>query len=121
MGGDFAGMAEEFGEIIEGVRLIELAGVDQAHEHVADAGPILREIEKRILAMADRFFQSPLADVIVQRGSGFVQKERQLLPVSEQIIDGGAQSRVRLDELFVELPMQPTLQFRHRRLAVGLM
>ena len=60
MGGDFAGMAEEFGEIIEGVRLIELAGVDQAHEHVADAGPILRAIEKRILAMADRFFQSPL-------------------------------------------------------------
>jgi len=39
MGGDFAGMAEEFGEIIEGVFLIELAGVDQAHEHVADAGP----------------------------------------------------------------------------------
>ena len=79
-------MAEEFGEMIEGVRLIELAGVDQAHEHVADAGPVLRAIEKRILAMADRFFQSPLADVIVQRGSGFVQKERQLLPVFEQII-----------------------------------
>lgn len=48
MGGDFAGMAEEFGEIIEGVCLIELAGVDQAHEHVADAGPVLRAIEKLV-------------------------------------------------------------------------
>jgi hypothetical protein len=58
-------MLLQLGEVVEGVGPAEFAGVNQAHEQIADASPILGLIEERVLAMQDGFFQGPLADVVV--------------------------------------------------------
>ncbi len=49
MGGDIAGVANEGGQVVEGVGLIEFAGVDQAHEDVAHSRSRSRAVEQRFL------------------------------------------------------------------------
>ena len=95
------------GEIVERVHLAQLAGVDQAHVHVADAGAVGGFIKQRILAMQDRLFQCSLADVVVQRSAGLAGEQREVLPTLEHVIDRRAQRGIRFDELFIELPLQP--------------
>lgn len=108
------------GEVIEGIGPAEFAGVNQAHEQVAHAGAAEGLIEKGVLAVKDRPFQRPFADIIVERGTRHAQEKRQLRPVLQQIPDGLAQRRVRLDQPLVELPHKPDVKFLHDRTAVGL-
>ena len=53
-------------------------------------------VEQGILAMQNRPFQGPFCDVIVQRGRGLPEEQRQGLPVPQQIRDCVAQPGVRL-------------------------
>ena len=91
MSRDFGGVTEQFAQVIERVDLVQFAGVDQAHKHVADASAVRGFVEQRILPMYDRLLQRPLANIVVQRRAGLTQKQRQLLPVLEQIIHRPAQ------------------------------
>ena len=53
-------------EVVEGIDAIELAGVDQAHEEVADLGSVERFVTQGVSPVEDRRFQSPFADIIVR-------------------------------------------------------
>jgi len=58
----------QLSQIIERIGSVQLAGVDQAHEQIADAGAIQRLIEERVLAVQDGFLQSALDDVMPRPG-----------------------------------------------------
>ena len=68
MGRDFFGMAHQLGQIVEWVHLVQFAGVDQAHVHVADASPVLCFEEQGILAVEDGFFDAR-SHTLLSRGA----------------------------------------------------
>jgi hypothetical protein len=62
---DFLRMALQLGQIVEGVGIAQLTSVNQAHEEIADIGPIQRPIEQGILPVKNCPLQCPLDDIIV--------------------------------------------------------
>ena len=44
-------------EIVEGIHILQFAGVDDGHEDIPDPGSVFGFIEERILAVQDRLFQ----------------------------------------------------------------
>ncbi len=58
------GVALQFGEIVEGIGAAQFAGVDQAHEKIADLGAIERAVKQCILAMEHRAFQHLFAEIM---------------------------------------------------------
>ena len=50
-GGQFPGVALQLDQVVEGVSSTQLAGVDQAHEQIADLRPIEGAIEQGVLSM----------------------------------------------------------------------
>ncbi len=111
-------MPLQLGQVVERIGVIQLAGVDQAHEQIADAGSVLGLVEQRILAVQNRFLQGPLADVVVQRSTRLTQEQSQLLPVPQHVLDGATEGRIGLCQLLVQLPFQPIVQLLHRRPAL---
>src|SRR5262245_1239317 len=83
-GRDLVGVPLQLGQVVERVGLVQLAGVDQAQEQVADAGPVLRLVNQRMLAVQKDLLQGPLADVVVQQRLGLTQQQRQILHVPRQ-------------------------------------
>jgi hypothetical protein len=63
-------MALQFDQVIEGVCAAQLAGVDQAHEQIADLGTVQGAIKQGILSMENGALQGSFYEVIVQRGPG---------------------------------------------------
>jgi len=64
----------QFGEILEGLGLVQFAGMDQTHEQVSHAGPIVGLVEVGVLAMQDCFLEGLFAYVVVQGGSWVSEK-----------------------------------------------
>ena len=50
-------MLLQLGEVVEGIGLAELAGVDEAHEDVPDVGAVERLVEQGVLPVEDRSFR----------------------------------------------------------------
>ncbi len=111
--GDCRGVAQELGQIVERVLPCELAGMDQAQKHIPNVGTVFRLEEIGILPVEDSAFQRTLADVVIQRSLGNSQKAGELLPVLEQVLNGLADPRAGLDELFGDLLLTPALEFLH--------
>ncbi len=63
-----AGVFCESLKVVKGVDAVELAGVDQAHEQVADACAVERLVKHRVLAVQDRLFQGTLTDIMPTPG-----------------------------------------------------
>src|SRR5579871_6046794 len=84
----------QLGQVIERVGVVQLAGVDQAHEQVADAGAVLGLVKKGILAVKDGFLQCTFGDIIVQRGTCLTQEQGELVPVPKHGADGTTQGRI---------------------------
>ena len=61
-------MALQFCQVVERIRPIQLACVDQAHEEIARARSIQRLIEQGIPAIQNRFLQGALDDVMPRAG-----------------------------------------------------
>ena len=74
-------MPLQLGEVVEGIGSIQLAGVDQAHEQIADTGAVQRSVEERVLAVQNRFLQGTLDDVVVERCAWLLEEKRQPRPV----------------------------------------
>jgi len=51
----FRGVPQQFGEIVERIGAVELAGMNQAHKQITDPGAVQGLIEQRILAVQDGF------------------------------------------------------------------
>src|SRR5208283_5639494 len=95
--------------------------MNQTHEQVAHLRPVQRAIKQSILPVQNSSLQSPLDDVVVERGSRFPQEQSQSLPVPQQIRDGLAQPRVGLRLALGKLRFQPVMELLHDRAAVLLM
>ena len=91
IGRHFRGVALQFGEVVEGVGAAQFAGVDQAHEKIADLGAIERAVKQCILAVEHSTFQHLFAKIIINRRARLAQKYRQALPVPQHIVDRLAQ------------------------------
>ena len=70
----------QFGEVVEGIGLIQFASMDQAHEQVPHLGTVLRLIEQTILSMQNAFLQSPLDEVRIQRRARLAEEQGQPSP-----------------------------------------
>src|SRR3954470_5869849 len=80
-------VSPQLGQVVERVGTVQLAGVDQAHEQVADGGAVPRLVEQGVLAVQDGLLQGPLAQIVVQRRTGLTQEQRQRTPVPEHVTD----------------------------------
>lgn len=49
------GVLLHLGQIVERIGVVQLAGVDQAHEQIAHPGTIQHPIEQRVFPVQDRF------------------------------------------------------------------
>ena len=65
VGGQRAGVLLQFGEVVEGINVVEFAGVNQAHKQIAHPRPVQRLKKVRIFAMQNRFFEGPFANVVI--------------------------------------------------------
>ena len=59
-------MLLKLGEILEGIDLIQLTGVDQTHEQVTHASSILCLVEVGVLTMKFRFLGGHLIEVLLE-------------------------------------------------------
>ena len=89
--GQFFAVLLQFGQILKGIGLTKLAGVNQAHEQVSNMGTVLGFVEERVLAVQNRFLQGSFANIIIKWRSSLPQKQRQLLPVILHVGDGLAE------------------------------
>jgi hypothetical protein len=55
-------------EIFKGIDVAKIAGMDQAHEHIADVGPMLGLEKQRIFPVQDRLFKRLFAKVMPTAG-----------------------------------------------------
>jgi hypothetical protein len=53
-------------QVIEGVDLPQVAGVDQAHEHIADEDAMLGFVEEGVFPVEDSLFQRPFTKLFVE-------------------------------------------------------
>ena len=113
-------MLLQFGEILEGVDLVQLAGVDQTHEQVSHAGPILGLVEAGVLAMQDRLLQGLFANIVVERCSGVPEEEGQRIAMLEHVGGCLAQTAVGFELVLLYLFGQRALDLGHLRAAFGL-
>jgi len=65
----------QLGEVIEGIGVIQFAGVDETHEQIAHLGAVRGLIEQTILPMQNAFLQCPFNDVRIQRRAGLAEEE----------------------------------------------
>ena len=75
-------------EIIEGILPAQAAGLNDAHEEVADFRAIHRFIDQGVIAVSDRGFQDSLTDIVVEWGSRLVQEQCQLIPPLQDVMEG---------------------------------
>ncbi len=61
-------------QIVEGIDVRKLTGIDQAHKQIADTSTTLGFIEQRIPAMQNCFLQGTLNNAAVERGAGNAQE-----------------------------------------------
>ena len=100
--GDLDVVALQRDQVFKRILAVELGGVDQAHEDVADMGAVLRLEEHGVLAVQDGLLQCPLADIVIQRSSGHTQEQGQGLPV----LRTGDSIAVVITELWLRIPQR---------------
>ena len=62
--------------------------MDDAHEEIANFRARHCFEKQGVVAMPDRSSQDSLTDVVIERGPGFVKKERQLTPAFQDVLEG---------------------------------
>lgn len=75
VGRERVGVALQRGQILKRIHALQLAGVNQAHEEIADARAVRRLIKEHVFSVKDRFLQASLDDVVVERRTGLAQKQ----------------------------------------------
>src|SRR5580700_5872327 len=99
---------------------MELGGVNERHEDVADVGAALASVEERAFAISDGHLEGSLGDVVVEGGTWFSQEERELLPALEKVVEGLPEVGVGLDAFFSELGRHAGADLLHEGGALGL-
>jgi len=61
--GQLGGVLLQLGEIVEGIGVVQFAGVDQAHEQITHVGTLLGLIEQVVCGAKDGFLLGPLDEV----------------------------------------------------------
>ena len=55
-------------QVVEGIDIPQVAGVNQAHEHITDEGAMLGLVEKGVFPVEDGLFQDLLTEVMPTAG-----------------------------------------------------
>jgi len=97
----FLGVVLECVEILQWIGGAESAGVDQAHEHIAQPGAVLSLIGHGVLPVENGHFECAFADIVIQRRPGLAQEQGQGVPVLKQVVEGLAEPGVRFHPLLV--------------------
>ena len=92
-------MALERHQIFEGIDLVQLAGMDQRHENVADLGPASRFVEEGITTVQDGHLEASFDRVIVQWSPWNGEETGQRRPALEHVIDGLAERPFRVGDV----------------------
>ena len=103
------------GQVIGGIRVAELARVNQAHVDIAHLGAAIGLKKQGVFAMEDRLLQRPLDHVVVQGRARHSKEQRELRPMTPHVLDRRADARVRLDEALLDLLLEPFAQVLHHR------
>src|SRR5215472_4388159 len=56
----------QFSEVVEGIHIIQLARMNQAHVQITDLSTIQRLIKKRVLPVQNRFLQGAFNKIIIE-------------------------------------------------------
>ena len=104
----------EGNEVVERIGAIELTGLNEAHEEIADAGTVLGLIEQAIFSVKNGSLEGPFNGVVVEWRVRFAKKERQLVPALLHVTDGFTKTGVRFDLLLVELLLHPFVKAVHQ-------
>ena len=59
-------MPLQFSEVVEGIHIIQLARMNQAHVQITDLSTIQRLIKKRVLPVQNRFLQGAFNKIIIE-------------------------------------------------------
>ena len=82
MASDLVSVLLQLSQIDEDVHAGQAAGMDHAHEDIADIGTVLGLVEEAILAVEDGEFQGALDDIVVEGRAGGAQEEGRVLSAS---------------------------------------
>src|ERR1700680_864445 len=80
-------MPLEDGEVVEGLDAIELAGVHEGHEQIADLGAVWRLIKQGRLTVKNRPLQGSLDEIGIQGRPGDLEKPGQGCPMLQEVPD----------------------------------
>ncbi len=70
-------MPDQLRQVVEGIDLVQFAGVDPAHEQIAQRRSVHRLVEERVLTVQNGLLQSAFRDIVVERRARLLQKRRQ--------------------------------------------
>ena len=62
--------------------------MNKAHEQIPDGGSAQGLIEEGVFSVEDTHLQGTFAYVVVERGAGYTEEKRQLIPVIPHVFDG---------------------------------
>lgn len=111
----------KIGDIVERVDIVELAGMDQAHEQITNVSSMLCFVKQGVFPMHDSPFEYLLTQIVIQRSAGNLQKHGQLSPVLDHVRTCFANGGIRLNLFLLQLLMEPLLKIVHQRAAFFLM
>ena len=108
-------------QIIEGIYLAKLTGVDKAHVNISYLGTLDRLVEHRIFAMHYGSLKSLFTNIIIKGCSGLAQEECESIPMINHVLYRLAQFAVWLNLFLGELFIHPELELLHKFGAMRLM
>ena len=82
------GVPLQLGQIVERIGSVQLAGMDQTHEQIADSGAVQRLVEECVFSVKDGLFQNSFDQIVIDRGPWFTKEKSQRHPVAKHVPDG---------------------------------
>ncbi len=73
--GQFGGVVLQFGEVMEGIGLVQFASMDQAHVEIAHVGTVLGFINRLFLRCKMAFFKAR-SQILLSRGAPALRKNK---------------------------------------------
>src|ERR1017187_3821386 len=107
------GVALEYVEIIQWIGGAESAGVDQAHEPIAQPGAVLSLIAQGVFPVENGHFECAFADIVIQGRTGLAPEQGQGVPVFEPVAQGLTQSGVRFHQFLLQPLAHPLVELVH--------
>ncbi|OGL45829.1 MAG: hypothetical protein A2161_15140 [Candidatus Schekmanbacteria bacterium RBG_13_48_7] len=94
-------------EIIKRIDTIEIAGMDETHEHVTDIGTMFRFVKVDVFSVGYSHFQSSFNNVGVRRRTGNFKKLSERIPEFDRVSDCFTRAGIGFDLFCINLFRKP--------------